>query len=146
MNNQTLQITRTFDAPREVIFSWWSRADKLRQWSGCKDAASCEVEMDFRPGGSFTQRMQIAGAGEFTLRGRYEEIVPGERIVYTVDLGAAVSRVTVEFSDFGAGTKVVLTHEGLPGEFLRKTISQGTTESFDKLEPLAAIRAVAEQP
>ena len=133
-----LQITRVFDAPRAVIFSWWSQAEKLQQWSGCKDATSCEIAMDFRIGGGFTQRMQIAGAGEFTLRGTYEEIVPNERIVYTVNLGRVVTRVTIDFSDHGAGAKVVLTHDGLPDDFLCKTISQGTTESFEKLDVVLA--------
>jgi uncharacterized protein YndB with AHSA1/START domain len=136
-----LQITRVFDAPRAVIFTWWSQAEKLQQWSGCKGATSCSIEMDFRPGGGFTQRMQIAGAGEFTLRGTYEEIVPNERIVYTLNLGPAVTRVTIEFSDHGSGTRVVLTHDGLPDDFLRKTISQGTTESFEKLEAALASHA-----
>jgi len=71
MSNR-LQLTRVFEAPRDVIFSWWSQAEKLQQWSGCREATRCQVEMDFRPGGGFTQRMQIAGAGEFTLRGTYE--------------------------------------------------------------------------
>jgi uncharacterized protein YndB with AHSA1/START domain len=137
MSNR-LQLTRVFEAPRDVIFSWWSQAEKLQQWSGCKEATRCQVEMDFRPGGGFTQRMQIAGAGEFTLRGTYEEIVPNERIIYTVNLGPVVTRVTVVFSDHGAGTKVVLTHDGLPDDFLRKTISQGTTESFEKLDSIVA--------
>jgi uncharacterized protein YndB with AHSA1/START domain len=94
--------------------------------------------MDFRVGGGFTQKMQIAGAGEFTLHGTYEEIVEPERIVYRVNLGPAVTRVTIEFFDQGKGTKVVLTHDGLPDEFLCKTISQGTTESIEKLDALVS--------
>jgi uncharacterized protein YndB with AHSA1/START domain len=55
----------------------------LQQWSGCKDATKVEIQADLRPGGSFTQKMQIAGAGEYTFTGRYEEIIEPERIVYT---------------------------------------------------------------
>jgi hypothetical protein len=46
--------------------------------------------------------------------------------------------VTIEFFDQGKGTKVVLTHDGLPDEFLCKTISQGTTESIEKLDALVS--------
>jgi uncharacterized protein YndB with AHSA1/START domain len=131
-----VRITRLFDAPRAVIFDWWTQAEKLQRWSGCKDCMRCEIEMDFRVGGGFTQKMQIAGAGQFTLYGTYEEIAAPDRIVYCVNLGPATTRVTVEFSDHGAGTKVVMTHEGLPDEFLCKTVAQCTIESLEKLEAM----------
>jgi uncharacterized protein YndB with AHSA1/START domain len=143
VSGDRVQITRVFAAPREVVFGWWSSAEKLQQWSGCKEARHCEIQMDFRPGGGFTQKMQIDGAGEFTLTGKYEEIVAPERIVYQADMVHAQTRVTVEFFEQGKNTKVVLTHEGLPSEFLGKTISQGTMESMDKLEALLTVPAVA---
>jgi len=138
ISGNRLQITRIFEAPRSVVFSWWTRADKLQRWSGCKEAAKCEIEMDFRVGGSFTQRMQIGGAGEFSFTGRYDEIVEPERIVYHADFGLATTRVTVEFFSVDKGTRVVLTHEGFPDQNFCKTVSQGTTESFEKLDFLLA--------
>jgi uncharacterized protein YndB with AHSA1/START domain len=57
-----LQITRVFDAPRALVFTYWTQAGKLQQWSGCKETTKCEIEMDFRVGGSFTQKMNIEGA------------------------------------------------------------------------------------
>ena len=63
----------------------------------------------------------------------YDEIVESERIVYRVNFGPAVSRVVVEFFEYDKGTKMVLTHEGLPDEIFCKNVSQGTSESFDKL-------------
>jgi len=63
ISGNRLQITRIFDAPRHLVFGWWTRAEKLRQWSGCKEATRCEVDMDFRIGGSFTQKMQIVVNG-----------------------------------------------------------------------------------
>lgn len=143
ISGDRLQITRVFDAPRQVIFGWWSHAEKLQQWSGCKETTKCEVAMDFRVGGSFTQKMQITGAGEFTLVGTYDEIVEPERIVYHANIGPAVTRVSVEFFEEGKGTKVVVTQDGFPNEFLCKTVSQGTGESFDKLDVLLANESVA---
>jgi uncharacterized protein YndB with AHSA1/START domain len=142
INGNRLQITRVFDAPRHLVFGWWSKAEKLQQWSGCKDATRCEVEMDFRVGGSFTQKMQLGDKGEFSIAGKYEEIVEPARIVYSANLSPVVTRITVEFFEEGKGTKMVLTHDGLRDEFLCKTIGQGTTESLDKLEGLlASVRA-----
>jgi len=139
ITGQRLQITHVFDAPRPRVFAEWSRADRLQQWSGCKEATKCEVTADFRPGGAFTQIMQIAGAGEFTITGHYDEIVEPEKIAYRANLGAfATVRVLVEFFEQGNQTRVVLTQEGLADENIRKTVSLGTTESFGKLESLLA--------
>jgi uncharacterized protein YndB with AHSA1/START domain len=117
---------------------WCSRGGRkrksLQQWSGCKETTRCEVQMDFRVGGSFTQKMQIAGKGEFTFTGVYDEIVVPERIVYHADFGFAVTRIVVEFFEQSEKTKVVLTQDGFPDENLCNTVTQGTTESFEKLE------------
>jgi uncharacterized protein YndB with AHSA1/START domain len=141
INDNRLQVTRVFIAPRPLVFSWWTKAEKYQQWSGCKEATRCEVVMDFRVGGSFTQRMQIAapeGLCEFIVGGVYTEIVEPERIVYDATFGPVPVRVIVEFFDQAKGTKVVVTHEGRPDEFFGQNVARGTTESLEKLEPLVA--------
>jgi uncharacterized protein YndB with AHSA1/START domain len=133
-----MQITRVFDAPRERVFAAWKTRELLQRWSGCKETTKNEIEMDFRVGGSFTQKMHIAGVGEYTIRGVYDEIIEPERIAYHVDLGPATTRVTVEFFEQGKQTRVVLTQEGFPDPNLCKMVSRGTEESLDKLEKLLA--------
>ena len=138
---RSIRITRVFDAPRHVVFSWWSSGEKLQKWSGCKEASHCEIQMDFRVGGGFTQKMQIGGKGSFTITGTYDEIVEPEKIVYQVNLGVAVTRVQVEFFDEAGKTRVVLTQEGFPDEMSVKIVTGGTTESFEKLESIFAEEA-----
>lgn len=140
MTGHRLQITRVFDAPRAVVFSYWTRTDKLEQWSGCKDATRVKIDADFRVGGSFTQKMWIAGAGEYTFTGTYEEIVEPERIVYTANMGPATIRVAIEFFEEGERTRVVLTQEGFPDPKMCQIVSQGLTESFAKLDELLTRR------
>jgi uncharacterized protein YndB with AHSA1/START domain len=138
ISSNQVQITRVFAAPREKVFAAWSRQEMLERWSGCNDSTKVEVKMDFRVGGSFTQRLFIKGAGEHTIRGVYDEIVAPERIVYHVNLGPATTTVTVEFIAQGNQTKVVLTQSGFPDENLVRIVSQGTQESFDRLEEFLA--------
>ena len=131
-----LQVTRTFQFPRDRVFRWWSSSEKLQQWSGCKEATCCEIKMDFRVGGSFTQKMQIAGAGEFSISGQYDEILEPERIVYHAKSGPVTTKVTVEFIERNGGTQVVITHEGCPNEGFSKIVSQGLAETLEALELL----------
>jgi uncharacterized protein YndB with AHSA1/START domain len=138
ISGNRIQIARVFDAPRQLVFAWWTQAEKLQQWSGCKAATKCEIVMDFRVGGSFTQKMHIAGAGEFSFTGKYDEIVEPERISYHADFGHAMTRVVVEFFEQGNRTRMVLTHDGFPDESSCKAVSQGTTESLDKLASMLA--------
>jgi uncharacterized protein YndB with AHSA1/START domain len=140
-----LQLTRVFDATRRLVFGMWTDARRMEQWSGCKEMTRCDVAMDFRVGGSFTQTMQLAVHGttcEFTVTGTYDEIVEPDRIVYHAVAGDVRTRVTVEFFDHPQGTKVVLTHEGCPNESFRDNVSQGTSDSFDVLDTLLASHAM----
>ena len=144
ITDKHIQITRVFDAPRERVFAAWKRPELLERWSGCSDSTKVTVAMDFRVGGSFTQTMNITGAGEYTITGQYDEIVEPEKIVYHVNLGPTTTRVTVEFTDVlgqGQQTKVVLTQEGFPDPKLGEIVSKGTNESFEKLAELLASQA-----
>jgi uncharacterized protein YndB with AHSA1/START domain len=133
-----MQITRVFDAPRARVFAAWTQPDLLQRWSGCKNTTKVEIAMDFRVGGSFTQKMHISGVGEYAITGIYDEIIEPAKIIYHVDLGPATTRVTVEFIEQGNQTKVILTQEGFPDPNLCKMVSQGTMEALDKLEQILA--------
>jgi uncharacterized protein YndB with AHSA1/START domain len=131
-----LQITRMFDAPRDRVFAAWKNPELMQRWTGCKDATKVECQADFRVGGSFTTKMFITGAGEFSITGQYDEIVEPEKIVYHVNLGPAITKVTVELFAQGNQTRMVLTQDGFPDPNIIKFVTQGTLESFDKLDQM----------
>jgi uncharacterized protein YndB with AHSA1/START domain len=121
--HSTFVAERSFAMPVETVFAAFSDPAKLRRWYG--EGERHEVEefsVDFRTGG--VQRLRyklgegtpVAGM-RITNEGRYQEIVPGQRIViaYTMDLGdkrISASQVTFELSPRGTGTDLVLTHQG----------------------------------
>jgi Activator of Hsp90 ATPase homolog 1-like protein len=120
------------DASREITaVVWLQGSNRLPDQDG------------FSSGGSFTQKMHITGAGDFSLTGKYDEVVEPEKIAYHAEIGGAMTRVTIEFVEQGNRTKVILTHEGFPDESFCKNVSQGTGESLDKLDLLLAGRVSA---
>jgi uncharacterized protein YndB with AHSA1/START domain len=145
VGDNRLQITRIFNAPRSLVFAFWKDPERLQQWWGCKNTTKVDCSMDFRVGGSFTFVMQITGAGEFSYKGQYDEIIEPEKIAYHADMGGAITQVVVEFFDQGAQTKMVLNQVGFPAQNICQMVSQGTTESFDKLDSLISTQALVSQ-
>jgi uncharacterized protein YndB with AHSA1/START domain len=146
IDGDRLRITRILNAPRELVFSWWAQAEKLQQWSGCKEMVRCEVAMDFRVGGSFTQKMFLDVHGkqcEFSITGTYDEIIEPARIAYRANFGHAVVRVTVEFIQQAKATKVLITHEGCPDDMFLKNVSQGMSDSLDQLDSIVSNQMAA---
>jgi hypothetical protein len=113
---------------------------------GCTDGTKVEIHADLRPGGSFAQKMQFAGAGEYTFTRRYERSLSRSesfmpRTWYAANRGPAMIHVTIEFLDEGEGTKMVVTQEDFPDPRLGQIVSQGIGESFEKLDELLTMRS-----
>src|SRR3954469_6414358 len=77
-----LVITRTFKAPRALVFRAFSEAERLAQWWGPKGCAIHVASLNFRPGGDFHYRMSFPGGHEMWGRFIFREIVAPERIVW----------------------------------------------------------------
>lgn len=102
------------------MFAAWVEPEVLRRWWGAgPDWTSPAVEIDLRPGGSYRLSMQDPSGEARTVGGRYVEVEPPRRLVYTwawESHGAerdASTLITVEFHETATGeTRVVLTHSG----------------------------------
>jgi uncharacterized protein YndB with AHSA1/START domain len=148
-----LQVSRTFDAPRERVFEAWVDPRLLCQWlSGYGTSPGAEV--DAQVGGEFRIAMtnragQLLGKlpghpGVAHMIGRYLEITRPERLVFTmgwedfpfVHMNREASVVTVEFNETGDQTEVVLTHERQPNRRVRAFHSMGWKKSLRKLRRL----------
>ncbi len=140
-SERELLITRTFDAPAHIVFGAWTRPELLKKWWAPKSAGlsllSCEA--DVRIGGSY--RFEIgkadSAAKPMAFFGRYLEVIPNERLVWTNEEsdGGSVTTVTFEERD---GKTVVAIHELYPSkEALEGAITgmeDGMPESFAQLD------------
>jgi uncharacterized protein YndB with AHSA1/START domain len=110
-----IDITRLFDAPRELVFKAWTEPARFAEWFGGREAAVPveSVSMDVRPGGSWRATMH-AGETEIAWRGEYREVVPPERLVLTLTDQPGEERdvITVTLTDVGGKTEMVFHQDG----------------------------------
>jgi uncharacterized protein YndB with AHSA1/START domain len=81
-------ITRTFDAPRRLVFDAWTRPEHVPRWMLGPEGWSMPVcEIDLRPGGGWHFVWRKSDGTEMGMRGQYREVVPPERLVHTESWG-----------------------------------------------------------
>jgi len=136
--NITLQIKRTFRAPRDKVFrAWTDRAELARWFAPSAEYSTVVPELDFRVGGRYRVEMHHKDGSVHSVSGTYQEIRPPEKVVFTWrwdgDAAPEHTVVTVEFQDLGNSTEVTLTHERLPSLEERDKHAHGWNGCMDQL-------------
>ena len=94
-------VTRTFDAPARIVFKAWTTPALFRQWWIPKSMplALLSYEADIRTGGSYRLVFDVDGTKKMAFFGKYIEVTPHSKIVWTNDESGedgAVTTVTLE--------------------------------------------------
>ena len=79
--DQDFVISRTFDAPRDLVWKAWTERERLMQWFGPKGMTITDAKIDFRPGGLFHYCIRTPDGKDMWGKFVYREIVAPERIV-----------------------------------------------------------------
>ena len=137
VTHATFSLERTYDRPVAEVFAAWAEPSAKARWFSVPGA---EHQLEFRVGGREVVRSPREGRAALTFDSRYQEIVPGQRIVYSSALSdgdtvATVSITTVEFTAEGSRTRLRLTESGafLDGLELPTWREQGTSSWLDAL-------------
>jgi uncharacterized protein YndB with AHSA1/START domain len=77
-----VSFTRTFDAPRKLVFKMWTDPKHLSQWWGPTGFTTPRCELDARPGGSIRVDMRGPDGTIYPMGGEFREIVEPERLVF----------------------------------------------------------------
>jgi uncharacterized protein YndB with AHSA1/START domain len=134
----TVEITRTFAAPREKVFRAWSTAKELERWfASSPDYTIVVPELELRPGGRYVIEMRHKNGAVHIVGGSYREVSPPEKLSFTWrwqgNESAVESLVSVHFRDLGKTTEIRLTHELLPSAEEREKHSHGWNGCFEQL-------------
>jgi uncharacterized protein YndB with AHSA1/START domain len=114
VTHATFVVERSYDASPARVFAAWAQPEAKARWFG---GSGGEFELDFRIGGREFNRGGLPDGSVYTFEGRYQDIVPDERIVYAYDMHLddrriSVSLATVELKPAGAGTRLIFTEQG----------------------------------
>ncbi len=144
-SERELVVTRAFNAPARIVFEAWTKPALLNRWWAANSFGvsflSCET--DVRPGGTYRFVFSHAASEQpMAFFGRYIEVTPHSRLVWTNDEGGeGVGPVTtVTFEETGGQTLVVMqdlypSKEALDGSIASGSTG-GATETFAQLDEL----------
>lgn len=111
-SNREIVTTRIFDATPAQVFEAWSHSEHLEEWWGPLGFTTTTHKFDFRPGGGWTLTMHGPDGTDYPNRLVYDEIVAGERIVYShhggIDGVPAQFQQTVTFVKKGKQTELTM--------------------------------------
>jgi len=136
---QEIEITRVYDAPRELVWRAWTEPEELVRWWGPSGWSTPldTVTMEVRPGGTFRLTSISDEGAEMPVAGVYREVTEPERLVLEEPPDHAWhegSVSTVTFTDLGEGrTEVALRAIVLTTDEMRLNAERGMNGTLDRL-------------
>ena len=137
-----LVVTRTFNAPARLVFKAWTTPGLFKRWWAPRSLGMpiLACEMDVRTGGGYRLTFGHDEASSFSFYGRYLEVIPDARLVWTNEEGDEGAVTTVTFEN--KGDLCLLTYsdrfpskEALEAE---RGAEDGLPEQFEQLDALLA--------
>ena len=140
-SERELVVTRTFNGPARIVFEAWTKPELLKLWWAPKSTGmsllSCKT--DVRVGGNYRFEFGHGASKPMAFFGRYTEVTPHSRLVWTNDESDDGAITAVTFEEQGGKTLLVM-HELYPSkEALDRSIAGmegGMPESFAQLDEL----------
>ena len=139
----TLRLERVLHASRESVFAAFVEPAQLREWWGPAGFTTRSVELDAREGERYRIAMQPPAGDAFHLRGRYVEVDPPQRLVFTFeyeqpDPDDQETLVTLWFFDHPDGTRLVFEQGSFATQARYELHQVGWSETLDRLATYVA--------
>jgi uncharacterized protein YndB with AHSA1/START domain len=130
-SERELVVERTFDAPARIVFEAWTKPDLFKKWWAVKSMGMSLVscEMDVRVGGGY--RLVFNNGMEFF--GKYIEVTPHSRLVWTNDEGGDGGPVTTVTLQEKGGKTLLVLRELYPSKEALDAAGTGAAEGMGEL-------------
>ncbi|HEX2834778.1 MAG TPA: SRPBCC domain-containing protein [Thermoanaerobaculia bacterium] len=143
-SERELVVTRTFNAPARLVFEAWTTPELFKQWWVPKsmDMFLRSCEMDVRVGGGYRLVFGQDPSSTDEFFGRYLEVTPHSRLVWTNDEGGEDGPVTTVTFEEKDGKTLLVLHELYPSKEALDAAGTGAAdalvETFAQLDELLA--------
>jgi uncharacterized protein YndB with AHSA1/START domain len=145
-----LVTTRTFNAPARMVFEAWTKPELIKRWwvpKSIEGMSMLSCDVDARVGGKYRFVFRLGASEPMAFYGRYLEVVPNARLVWTNEEGGDGGAVTtVTFEEKGGKTLLVMSELHPSKEALDGALAQmegGMTETFEQLDELLVTLAAS---
>jgi uncharacterized protein YndB with AHSA1/START domain len=141
-SDREIRVTRTFDAPVELVFDCHTKPELVKRWLLGPDGWSMPIcEIDLRAGGRYRYVWRNdADGSEFGVQGEFREIAAPNRIVHVerMDGVPGEAQITTTFDAAGAQTRFSITMQFESRELrdgaLESGMTGGMATSYDRLQ------------
>jgi len=136
-----LVITRTFDAPRALVWATFTDPKHLPNWQP-SGATMPVCEIDLRPGGSWRYGYRTTNGKEFSVTGTYRDVDPPNRFVQVIEVNGEENTSTTTFTEEENGRTTVTVENLYASTASRdealKYAKFGTGSSYTRLDAYLA--------
>ncbi|WP_160715829.1 SRPBCC domain-containing protein [Chitinophaga solisilvae] len=125
-----ITVTTFIQAPIEKVWACWTAPEHIMRWNNPSDDwFTSRVENDVRPGGSFLYVMETRDSKGFDFKGIYDEVLPMEKISYTLHDGR---KSTILFAVVPEGVRISETFDPAPAPSpdLQRDFCAGVLNTF----------------
>lgn len=146
-SDREILMTRSFDAPRTLVFDAWTKPEHVRRWYGCGLLTFAECEIDLRVGGRWRYVLRDENGAQHVFAGVYREIERPARLVYAEryigeSFESPDALVAVRFEEEDSVTTLIsrIRHESKEARdaHLASGVEDGAAETLSRLDALLA--------
>jgi uncharacterized protein YndB with AHSA1/START domain len=130
-SEREIVLSRTYDAPRTLVWQAWTRAEHMAHWWGPNGFTTTTSQMEVRPGGVWRFVMHAPDGTDYPNLAEYVEVVEPELLVYNHGDGENRERdfhVTVTFTEEDGRTTVTSRMLMQTAEQRRQAVGFGAVE------------------
>jgi uncharacterized protein YndB with AHSA1/START domain len=142
-SDREIVMTRTFDAPRQLVWEAMTRPEHVKEWWGPRGYTTVVQKLELRAGGAWRFVQHTPKGHEYAFNGVYREVAPPERLVFTFEFEGMPGHVlvqTIRLEEQGGRTTVTSTAvfdtvEDRDG-MIQSGMERGAADSYDRLAEL----------